>query len=477
MAAKVPKAANSPSSCFSLRVGRGVCRGESPVLSGQELCKCSLSMCTMSTRMQETPESEELACMLCGQIDVDPSICGPKHVDFGICVHAFCAMFSTSLLQKGRILNRIVVLRPEDIRYTIQQAEQKHCFICGKRGASITCAETGCERSFHLPCTVEGECVSQHFEKYSSFCQEHSPQQAVEATPEQDTTCIICMDPVGDKKSYSTMVCPACKHAWFHRACIQGQATCTGIKCFQCPHCRNKDKFKSEMFIMGIQIPDRRPVWEDNDAYALLGNRHRRCDVSECLYQRGREQAEEEGPWQLLLCSSCAAEGTHRQCSYLSNLTDSWECNTCASVSNASGANLDLTDDSTASEQGLGPLYGSMAPESSTSSQAALGPAHSFRVPESSSQSRQTRMEQRTIQSHLHQDKDVYNQLHGCHGDSHAAALGNTAERWTLISASHRASGSSRDSPEAGSHRSRQGGCVRTRSRSPLQSQAPDSQS
>lgn len=191
------------------------------------------------------------------------------------------------------------------------------------------------------------------------------------------------------------MVCPACKHAWFHRACIQvgallspcrcgsiqqhqallillvfllqGQATCTGIKCFQCPHCRNKDKFKSEMFIMGIQIPDRlvscwlsrhegkrpmpaqrlpqqaqpfaacelwshlhggagngvrvekqgylgsslvqeqwgliifppftdrRPVWEDNDAYALLGNRHRRCDVSECLYQRGREQAEEEG--------------------------------------------------------------------------------------------------------------------------------------------------------------------------------------
>lgn len=42
----------------------------------------------------------------------------------------------------------------------------QHCFICGKRGASITCAETGCERSFHLPCTLEGECVSQHFGKY-----------------------------------------------------------------------------------------------------------------------------------------------------------------------------------------------------------------------------------------------------------------------------------------------------------------------
>ena len=37
----------------------------------------------------------------------------------------------------------------------------------------------------------------------------------------QDATCIICMEPVGDGRSYSTMVCPACQHAWFHRVCIQ----------------------------------------------------------------------------------------------------------------------------------------------------------------------------------------------------------------------------------------------------------------
>ena len=37
-------------------------------------------------------------------------------------------------------------------------------------------------------------------------------------------------------------------------------------------------------------------------------------------------------PWQLLLCSSCAAEGTHRRCSYLSNRVNSWECNSCAGV-------------------------------------------------------------------------------------------------------------------------------------------------
>lgn len=37
-------------------------------------------------------------------------------------------------------------------------------------------------------------------------------------------------------------------------------------------------------------------------------------------------------PWELLLCSSCAAEGTHRRCSYLSNDADAWECKACAGV-------------------------------------------------------------------------------------------------------------------------------------------------
>lgn len=54
-----------------------------------------------------------------------------------------------------------------------------------------------------------------------SFCWQHRPEQAVEAAPEENTTCLICLDPVEDRKSYGTMVCPACKHAWFHRGCIR----------------------------------------------------------------------------------------------------------------------------------------------------------------------------------------------------------------------------------------------------------------
>ncbi|NWY61498.1 G2E3 ligase, partial [Chionis minor] len=131
----------------------------------------------------------------------------------------------------------------------------QRCFVCGENGATITCQETGCKRSFHLPCAVEGECVTQFLLQYRSFCWEHRPQQEVEAVPEEDTTCLICMDPVGDRKSYTTMVCPACKSAWFHRGCIQGQATRAGILCFRCPLCGDRNTFITEMFTMGIRIP------------------------------------------------------------------------------------------------------------------------------------------------------------------------------------------------------------------------------
>ncbi|OXB62584.1 hypothetical protein ASZ78_004537, partial [Callipepla squamata] len=274
----------------------------------------------------------EPACVLCGRTDADPEICGATHVDFGMCVHVFCMVFSTGLLEQAWLVDASVEVAPEDVRRVIQEAEQKHCSICSRMGATIACAETGCEHHFHLPCAQEGECVTQYFGQYSSFCQEHSPRQAVEAAPEQNAACIICMEPVGDGTSYHTLVCPACKHAWFHRSCIQGQATYAGIDCFQCPLCRDVDVFLPDMLVMGIRIPLSGPTWEDGHAYASLGLRHGRCDASECLYPHGREQAEGEGPWELLLCSSCAAEGTHRCCSYLSNTTDAWECKTCAGV-------------------------------------------------------------------------------------------------------------------------------------------------
>ncbi|NXO00271.1 G2E3 ligase, partial [Rhinopomastus cyanomelas] len=202
------------------------------------------------------------------------------------------------------------------------------CFVCRERGASITCWEITCDRSFHLPCAVQGGCFTQYFQPFRAYCWEHVPQHA--AAPD-NTDCIICMDPIEDRAPCGTAVCSACQHAWVHRGCLQAYALHAGQSRFRCPLCRDQELFRITMLNMGFYIPPRLPLRENFENYAPLMERHRRCDASNCLCPEGREwEAEdEEGPWKLLLCRSCAAEGTHRCCSGLDTTVTTWECSSC----------------------------------------------------------------------------------------------------------------------------------------------------
>ncbi|XP_042728661.1 G2/M phase-specific E3 ubiquitin-protein ligase-like [Lagopus leucura] len=235
------------------------------------------------------------------------------------------------------------------------------------------------------------------------------------------------------------------------------------------------------MSILRIQIPDRRPEQEDNDAYASLLQRHRRCDAIRCRHPEGRELAEEEGPWQLLLCSSCAAEGTHRQCSYLNNTTAMWECDRCAGLGTASSSNSELASSSTANQDRQGPSHSLQEHEdscSSPTSQAASEPSYSSQLPELSCQSRELGTEHRTIPSCL--PEDMAEQHQRCHRSRQTAA--QSAECCSRTSTRRGTSESSRESPGAARRRRpRQRRTSRTpsrtRSRSPLQGRASSSQS
>nr|XP_013815335.1 PREDICTED: PHD finger protein 7-like [Apteryx mantelli mantelli] len=312
---------------------------------------------------RKAPDSREKACMLCCQADVSVDICGPKHEKRGLCVHENCLFSASWLFQRGSSEERICGFMPADIKWKIKSAAQKGCVVCGKRGAAINCQGRGCSRAFHLPCASERGCITQFFGSYKSFCWDHRPEQTVPARPEAETTCIICLEPVDDQISFSTMVCPVCKGAWFHRGCIQGQAAHAGFSCFQCPLCKDREEFLPEMFKMGIPIPFRGPSWEEGGCYRDLYQRHNRCDADQCLYARGRERAEPSGPWELLLCSSCASKGAHRCCSGLGNATSSWECDECASLGPASSAQSELAGPSISSEAEPVASSGSAAPE------------------------------------------------------------------------------------------------------------------
>ncbi|XP_023801762.1 PHD finger protein 7-like [Cyanistes caeruleus] len=334
----------------------------------------------MCDREQEGPDGREPACVLCHRVDADPDTCGNRREKYGLCAHMFCLYFATLLFRQEKKQVGFLGFLPQDIQCAVRRAAQKHCCVCGQSGATIMCCEEGCDRWFHLPCAKEGGCVTQYIAPYRSYCPEHRPEQMVQVTPEPGTECPICMEPVEDRMTFTTIVCPTCQRAWFHRDCLQGQAMRAGFFSFCCPLCRDDGMFAVEMFIMGIRIPFRLPTWEDNDAFADLRVRHSRCNARECLYPGGREEAEEEGPWKLLLCSSCAAEGTHRRCSGLTVRRTRWECDSCAGLGTAPrDEQPELNGPSRIRQSGLEPAHGlseseAIRPSSSSAVPSGLAP-------------------------------------------------------------------------------------------------------
>uniref|UniRef100_A0A8D0EVB8 PHD-type domain-containing protein n=1 Tax=Strix occidentalis caurina TaxID=311401 RepID=A0A8D0EVB8_STROC len=111
------------------------------------------------------------ACVLCGRAEADLDLWGKKIEREEFCAHLFCLLLLSSLLQlyASKIFywqdeeSGLQAVLPEDIHCTVVRAAQKKCFVCGESGATITCCQEGCNRSFHLPCAMEGECVTQYF--------------------------------------------------------------------------------------------------------------------------------------------------------------------------------------------------------------------------------------------------------------------------------------------------------------------------
>ncbi|XP_064374593.1 PHD finger protein 7-like [Dromaius novaehollandiae] len=118
------------------------------------------------------------------------------------------------------------------------------------------------------------------------------------------------------------------------------------------------------MLKMGIFVLFRPPAWEETGQYEELSERHSQCDAGQCLYQEGRQQAQESGPWELLLCCSCASRGTHRHCSAVGAAVEAWECDGCAGIGPAPSALPEPSAPSTDSKPGAEASSSPAAPAS-----------------------------------------------------------------------------------------------------------------
>ncbi|KAM6262677.1 PHD finger protein 7-like [Porphyrio hochstetteri] len=258
----------------------------------------------------------------------------------GLHIHENCLYHAGGLSQRGADEEGFYGFLFPDIEQELKRVARKRCCICRLLGASITCCRRRCSRVFHFPCGSERGCISQFFGEFKSFCWKHRPVQRLRVVQEEGTLCLICQEAVSGRPSYDTLVCPACASAWFHRRCIQGQALRSALHHFRCPLCQDMGQFQTEMFRLGIKIPDRDAAWEEEGVFDDLYQRHSSCDAAVCLCPAGRQQAEENGPWRLLLCSSCGSSGTHQICSAMGEDAESWECGNCNNTALVRGLQL-----------------------------------------------------------------------------------------------------------------------------------------
>ncbi|XP_074016922.1 E3 ubiquitin-protein ligase PHF7-like [Numenius arquata] len=279
--------------------------------------------------MRQVPKKK--MCGLCRRADVETEIVGELCQQDGLYIHENCLYHASGLIQRGADEEGFYGFLFPDIRQELKRVAQKRCCICRLPGASVTCQGRRCHRIFHFPCGIERGCLSQFFGEFKSFCWKHRPVQRVRAL-QQGQSCLICLEAVAERPCYDTLVCPTCTSAWFHRRCIQGQALSSALHHFRCPLCQDMATFQEEMFRLGIKIPDRDAAWELDGTFEDLYEQHSSCDAEECLCPAGRQEAEENGPWRLLLCGSCASQGTHRRCSGMEANAESWQCSDCREI-------------------------------------------------------------------------------------------------------------------------------------------------
>ncbi|XP_040399932.1 PHD finger protein 7-like isoform X2 [Cygnus olor] len=137
------------SSFFPHRVSRGP-SGEAPTLLelgfGSVCCQI-----TVSVMKRRAPDMRKKVCVLCNRADEDPDIYGQKSENRGLCTHENCLYLASGLSSNQARSSEVYNILPEDIQRVVKQATRKMCYVCGERGATITCQQKRCKHSFHYP--------------------------------------------------------------------------------------------------------------------------------------------------------------------------------------------------------------------------------------------------------------------------------------------------------------------------------------
>lgn len=133
------------------------------------------------------------------------------------------------------------------------------CFYCKLRGASIGCDQRACRKSFHFPCGLENNCLTQFCGKYRSFCHLHHAIDRSTVHGDNEL-CVLCDKSMGKFHPVSSVELGCCGRKWQHSKCLRYSLYNQNSDMYItpiCTSCGNEDEFHVFLKSNGIFVPER----------------------------------------------------------------------------------------------------------------------------------------------------------------------------------------------------------------------------
>merc|ERR1719320_1166914 len=272
-------------------------------------------------------ENNTEACNLCNSKEKDILKFGKVYRFEEYIVHHFCLLFASGLPQNGEDSEGILGFLKEDLEKELLRGSRFLCSYCNKKGATASCVEQNCNRSFHYNCSLEKKGLFQFFDTFPAWCHSHRPIQTPFTTGylEESTKrfCGICLELIQEQTSQ--LWAPCCR-GFFHSLCVSKLAATSGYL-FKCPLCNNNDVFNTEMKKFGVHVPEQDADWEK--AQGALLEKYVQCDAEVCSCEDGRNYDEKDTIYEIILCHSCGSCGIHIQCGKLKLSDPVFLCHVC----------------------------------------------------------------------------------------------------------------------------------------------------
>lgn len=236
-----------------------------------------------------------------------------------VAAHKYCLLFSNKLKRKGNFIDNYWGFKHIDIAKELKRCSSIRCYYCGRKGASIYCADENCPVKFHLPCGIKNDSLHYYYgeNQFQSFCKRHCPKPPEAPELKEPILCTICQETAEITDRDKLMFVDCCRQ-YFHPLCLIKLSLYQNEMTIKCPNCNNNTMFVDQLKNAGYWITKPEEIDYISD----------RCVANSCSCPFGREHSDNK-EWKLDICHSCYSNFMHSFCMHLICGNRQWKCEHC----------------------------------------------------------------------------------------------------------------------------------------------------